>query len=54
VVRVLCDRVLVMHRGRVVESGNCERVFADPQHEYTKALLEAIPLPEVEPGWLAV
>jgi peptide/nickel transport system ATP-binding protein len=54
VVRVLCDRVLVMHRGRVVESGNCERVFADPQHEYTKALLEAIPLPEVEPEWLGV
>jgi peptide/nickel transport system ATP-binding protein len=54
VVRVLCDRVLVMHRGRIVESGNCERVFADPQHEYTKALLEAIPLPEVEPAWLGV
>src|SRR4051794_25725786 len=53
VVRVLCDRVLVMHRGRVVESGRCERVFSDPQHEYTKALLEAIPLPELEPGWLA-
>jgi peptide/nickel transport system ATP-binding protein len=53
VVRVLCDRVLVMYRGRVVESGTCERVFADPQHPYTKALLEAIPLPQVEPLWLA-
>jgi len=52
VVRVLCDRVLVMHRGRVVESGTCERVFRDPQHEYTQALLAAIPLPEVEPSWL--
>jgi peptide/nickel transport system ATP-binding protein len=54
VVRVLCDRVLVMHRGRVVESGSCEQVFASPQHEYTRALLESIPLPVVEPGWLGV
>jgi ABC-type oligopeptide transport system ATPase subunit len=53
VVRVLCDRVLVMYRGHVVESGTCERMFADPQHEYTKALLESIPLPEVDTHWLA-
>jgi len=53
VVRVLCDRVLVMHRGRVVESGSCERVFSNPQDQYTKALLAAIPLPEIEPDWLA-
>jgi peptide/nickel transport system ATP-binding protein len=51
VVRVLCDRVLVMQAGRVVEAGPCERVFADPQHEYTRALLRAIPLPEVDAGW---
>jgi peptide/nickel transport system ATP-binding protein len=43
----------VMHRGRVVESGRCEKVFSAPQHEYTKALLEAIPLPQVDEGWLA-
>jgi peptide/nickel transport system ATP-binding protein len=54
VVRVLCDRVLVMHRGRVVESGTCEQVFANPQHDYTRALLDAIPLPEVDAQWLAV
>jgi len=53
VVRVLCDRVLVMHRGRVVESGPCEQVFRAPQHEYTRALLASIPLPEVDPLWLA-
>jgi peptide/nickel transport system ATP-binding protein len=52
VVRVLCDRVVVMNRGRIVESGPCEQVFANPQHEYTKSLLRAIPLPLVEPGWL--
>ena len=54
VVRVLCDRVLVLHRGRVVESGSCEQVFSSPQHEYTKALLQAIPLPEVDTGWLDI
>jgi peptide/nickel transport system ATP-binding protein len=52
VVRVLCDRVMVMHRGRVVEAGRCEQVFRDPQHEYTRALVAAIPLPEVDPHWL--
>ena len=52
VVRVLCDRVLVLHRGRVVESGPCDQVFSSPQHEYTKALLQAIPLPEVDTRWL--
>jgi peptide/nickel transport system ATP-binding protein len=53
VVRVLCDRVLVMHRGTVVETGSCEEVFARPRHGYTKALLSAIPLPELDPGWIA-
>jgi len=52
VVRVLCDRVVVMNRGRIVESGPCEQVFANPQHQYTKSLLRAIPLPEVDAGWL--
>ena len=52
VVRALCDRVVVMLGGEVVEAGTCERVFARPDHAYTKALIAAIPLPEVEPGWL--
>ena len=53
VVRALCDRVLVLHRGQLVESGSCEQVFANPQHEYTKRLLDAIPLPELDPGWIS-
>jgi peptide/nickel transport system ATP-binding protein len=52
VVRVVCDRVLVLLRGEVVESGPCAEMFASPRHEYTRDLLAAIPLPEVEPDWL--
>jgi oligopeptide/dipeptide ABC transporter ATP-binding protein len=39
----LCDRVLVMYGGRILESGPTERIFADPQHPYTRALLHSIP-----------
>jgi peptide/nickel transport system ATP-binding protein len=43
VVRQLCERVYIMNRGRIVEHGLVEAVFSDPQDEYTKALLDAIP-----------
>jgi oligopeptide/dipeptide ABC transporter ATP-binding protein len=43
VVRLLCDRILVMYLGRIVESGRSERVFAAPAHPYTQALLSAVP-----------
>jgi oligopeptide/dipeptide ABC transporter ATP-binding protein len=42
VVRMLCDRVLVMYLGKVVESGPVEAVFANPRHPYTQALLSAV------------
>jgi len=52
VVRVLCDDVAILHQGEVVEYGPVARVFGAPQHAYTRQLLAAIPLPDVEPGWL--
>jgi peptide/nickel transport system ATP-binding protein len=45
VVRLLCDRVIVMRVGRIVEQGSAERVLGDPQDVYTKELLTAIPHP---------
>jgi ABC-type oligopeptide transport system ATPase subunit len=52
VVRVLCERILVMQHGRVVESGRTADIFERPQAAYTRKLLRAIPLPEVDPAWL--
>ncbi|MCR5507580.1 MAG: ABC transporter ATP-binding protein [Lachnospiraceae bacterium] len=43
VVRSLCERVLVMYRGRIVESGSTGEVFEHPREEYTKRLISAIP-----------
>ncbi|WP_128928410.1 dipeptide ABC transporter ATP-binding protein [Bradyrhizobium guangxiense] len=45
VVRLLCDRVIVMRTGRIVEEGSSEQVLSDPQDDYTKELLTAIPHP---------
>jgi oligopeptide/dipeptide ABC transporter ATP-binding protein len=44
VVRHLCDRVLVMYLGRVVETGPTGSVFRAPRHPYTRMLLESVPL----------
>jgi peptide/nickel transport system ATP-binding protein len=54
VVRYLCDRVMVMYRGEVVESGETETVFADPQHAYTRSLLAAVPPDDVSMEWSPV
>lgn len=43
VVRQMCDRVLVMKSGKVMESGPCEKVLVDPDADYTKGLLAAMP-----------
>lgn len=49
VVRLLCDRILVMYLGKIVEAGPVESVFQNPQHPYTAALLSAIPSFEAIP-----
>jgi len=46
VVRHLCERVAVLEKGKIVEEGPREAVFGAPQHPYTRALLEAIPVPD--------
>ncbi len=43
VVRNFCDEVAVMRAGHIVEHGPTKQVFADPQHDYTRALLSAVP-----------
>ena len=52
VVRTVCDRVMVLLGGEVVETGECAKLFAQPSHAYTRTLLEAIPLPDVDPDWI--
>lgn len=44
VVAEMCDRVVVMYAGRVVESGDIYQIFENPQHPYTKGLLKSIPV----------
>ena len=44
VVAETCDQVAVMYGGRVVERGSVEDVFGSPQHPYTEALLQSIPM----------
>ena len=45
VVRLLCDRVIVMRSGKIVEEGSAESVMDSPKSDYTKELLAAIPHP---------
>ena len=43
VVQHISNHVLVMYRGKIVESASAEAIYADPQHDYTKKLLSAVP-----------
>ncbi|MEZ7173672.1 ABC transporter ATP-binding protein [Sporosarcina sp. OR05] len=43
VIKEICDRVIVMYAGRIIETGTVEDVFSQPKHPYTKGLLQAIP-----------
>jgi oligopeptide transport system ATP-binding protein len=46
VVRAMSDRIAVMNQGRLVEAGRAEEVYTNPQDDYTKALLAAVPIPD--------
>lgn len=51
VIRAFCNRLYVLNGGVVVEQGESETVFASPQHEYTRALIDAIPIPDPAVRW---
>ena len=48
VMRFICDRIAVIHKGVIVELSETEKLFAHPLHPYTRALLSAIPMPDPE------
>jgi len=44
--KFLCDRIAIMYLGRIVEMGLVKRIYENPKHPYTRALLNAIPIPD--------
>ncbi|RUU15340.1 ABC transporter ATP-binding protein, partial [Mesorhizobium sp. M6A.T.Ca.TU.002.02.2.1] len=52
VIRRLCRQVIVMREGAIVEASATDALFEKPQQAYTRDLISAIPLPEIDEGWL--
>jgi oligopeptide transport system ATP-binding protein len=52
IIRHVSDRVAVMNAGAFVETGSAEQVFSKPAHAYTRALLDAVPVPDPDAGFL--
>ena len=52
VIRHICDRIVIMRGGEIVEAGNTAETFRAPKTEFTKTLIAAIPLPEPDKTWL--
>jgi peptide/nickel transport system ATP-binding protein len=51
VIRRLCDRIIVLHQGEIVEEAQTATLFDAPQADYTRTLLQAIPLPDPHQPW---
>ncbi|GAB5508222.1 MAG: ATP-binding cassette domain-containing protein [Rhizobiaceae bacterium] len=52
VIRRLCTRILVLHRGEIVENAVTAELYANPRAAYTRELLDAIPLPDPDQPWI--
>lgn len=52
VIRRLCDQIIVLYQGEIVEQAQTADLFAAPQAEYTRRLLDAIPLPDPNQVWV--
>ncbi len=50
VVEYICDRIVVMYLGKVMETGSYAAIYSDPKHPYTQALLSAVPVPDPRRG----
>ena len=48
--RHMCDRLAIMYMGKIVERGPTDQVIEDPQHPYTRALIDAVPVPDPDVG----
>jgi peptide/nickel transport system ATP-binding protein len=53
VIRHICDRIVIMKGGEIVEAGSTAETFRSPKTEFTRILINAIPLPEPNETWLA-
>jgi oligopeptide/dipeptide ABC transporter ATP-binding protein len=52
IVAEMCDRVLVMYAGRIVESGDVHTIFSQPRHPYTIGLMDSLPRVDLDEEWL--
>ena len=52
VVRRLCQRTIVLYQGEIIEAQQTTKLFANPSSAYTRELIKAIPLPNLDQDWI--